>query len=307
MKQLLLSISFYMITLLGICQIPVVSSGKIIRLENFQSQFVTARNIDIWLPEGFSKSKKYDVLYMHDGQMLFDSSTTWNHQSWEVDEVIGKLLKEKKIRDLIVVGIWNGGTTRHGDYFPQKPFESLTKVQQDTLYGSNRPAGTSVFNGVKVKSDGYLKFIVTELKPYIDQNYPTRKGRKSTFIAGSSMGGLISLYAICEYPKVFGGAACLSTHWPGVFAMENNPVPAAFMAYLNTRLPDPSTHRIYFDYGTGTLDAMYPPLQKEVDLLMIEHGYTSKNWITKEFEGEDHSEKAWSKRLSVPLIFLLTR
>ncbi|MCX6278491.1 MAG: alpha/beta hydrolase-fold protein [Bacteroidetes bacterium] len=307
MKRSVLSLLFSMVSFFCISQLPVVSSGSIARLENFQSKYITPRNIDIWLPEGYNAAKKYSVLYMHDGQMLYDTATTWNRQSWDVDDVLAKLMKEKKIRNVIVVGVWNGGNTRHGDYFPQKPFESLTTMQQDSLYLSERPGGASIFNNVKVNSDNYLKFIVSELKPYIDKNYPTRKDRADTFIAGSSMGGLISLYAICEYPKVFGGAACLSTHWPGIFTLENNPTPAAFIKYLKTHLPDPASHRIYFDYGTETLDAMYPAIQKEVDTVMKSSGFTSKNWITREFKGETHSEKSWNKRLMIPMIFLLGR
>jgi enterochelin esterase-like enzyme len=119
------------------------------------------------------------------------------------------------------------------------------------------------------------------------------------------MGGLISLYAICEYPEVFGGAACLSTHWPGTFAAENNPVPEAFIQYLNKNLPSPETHKIYFDYGDQTLDAMYPPLQKKVDKVMKAKGFTDINWETKFFPGKDHSEKSWSERFDIPVIFLL--
>jgi enterochelin esterase-like enzyme len=121
------------------------------------------------------------------------------------------------------------------------------------------------------------------------------------------MGGLISMYAICEYPKIFGGAACMSTHWPGIFSMENNPVPDTFISYLKTNLPDPKTHKIYFDYGDQTLDAMYPPLQQKVDEIMKTWGFTNKNWITRYYPGDDHSEKSWNRRLYVPLQFLLNK
>lgn len=288
-------------------QIQTPSSGKIIRIDSFPSKYVTARNIDVWLPDGYSESKKYAVLYMHDGQMLFDSTITWNKQEWMVDETVSSLLNKKTIRDVIVVGVWNGGKTRHIDYFPQKPFESLAQAEQDSLYKKNRPNGASVFNDEKVKSDNYLKFLVEELKPRIDSQFSTLKNKQNTFIAGSSMGGLISMYAICEYPNVFGGAACLSTHWPGIFTLENNPIPQAFFNYLKERLPASKTHKIYFDYGTKTLDAMYQPLQEQVDLIMKSKGFTNKNWITKKFEGEDHSEKAWQKRLYIPFTFLLKK
>jgi predicted alpha/beta superfamily hydrolase len=116
---------------------------------------------------------------------------------------------------------------------------------------------------------------------------------------GSSMGGLISLYALCEYPDVFGGAACLSTAWT---------VAAGVAAHdLEASLPDPETHRIYFDYGNETKDGNYEPLQRMVDIQMKAAGYTEgENWVTKSFPGEEHSERAWRKRVDQPLQFLLT-
>ena len=285
--------------------LPKVVAGKICRHEKFSSNYVTARNVDVWLPESYSPDKKYPVLYMHDGQMLFDSARTWNHLAWNVDAVLSELMKEHKIRDVIVVAIWNGDKTRHSDYFPQKPFESMSKEQKEAVYAAARTNGVSVFNDYQINSDSYLKFIVSELKPFIDRTYSSLKDRENTFIAGSSMGGLISLYAICEFPEVFGGAACMSTHWPGIFAMENNPIPDAFINYLRKKLPDPKTHKIYFDYGDQTLDAMYPSLQKKVDQLMKKKGYSGKNWETLFFPGKDHSEISWSQRFHIPMEFLL--
>lgn len=281
-----------------------VSSGKIDHIKKFKSAYVDARNVDIWLPNGYSKEKKYAVLYMHDGQMLFDATTTWNKQEWGVDETAALLMIKRKTIDFIVVGISNISEKRHADYFPQKPFDDLSIKDKtfvnNTLQESARTK--AIFQPV---SDNYLKFIVDELKPYIDKNYATAKGPEYTFIMGSSMGGLISMYAICEYPTVFGGAACMSTHWPGIFLVENNPIPDAFLTYLRKNLPDPKTHKIYFDFGTATLDALYLPLQKKVDEVMVEKGYTFTNWETLKFDGADHSEKAWKERLSTPLLFLL--
>ncbi len=285
--------------------LPKVSSGTLERIENLSSKYVTSRNIDIWLPENYSASNKYSVLYMQDGSMLYDAETTWNKQAWEVDDVLGKLINESKIQEVIVVGIWNGGTTRHIDYFPQKPFESLTNNQQDSIYKANKSNGQSVFNNGKINSDNYLKFIVQEVKPIIDKKYSVYTDISHTFVAGSSMGGLISLYAICEYPKIFGGAACMSTHWPGIFALEHNPIPDAFFAYLKKHLPNPKEHKIYFDYGTTTLDAMYQTLQPKADAIMKEKGYETSNWMTRKFEGDDHSEKSWSQRFAIPMVFLL--
>lgn len=282
---------------------PHVVAGQVQRLPNFQSKFVTARHVDVWLPEGYSTQKRYDVLYMHDGQMLFDSATTWNKQAWDVDDVLTKLAREGRIRDVIVVGIWNGGSTRHSDYFPQKPFESLPQAQRDSILAADRPSGSSVFGGLPIRSDDYLRFLVYELKPFIDSAFSTRPERRHTFVAGSSMGGLISMYAICEYPRVFGGAACLSTHWPGLFTTVNNPIPDAFVAYLREHLPSSRTHKLYFDFGDQTLDAMYPPLQKKADAVI--HAKPHPNKVTVFFPGDDHSEASWKRRFHEPALFLL--
>ena len=241
---------------------PSVSSGTVKLIDNFPSKFVDARNVDIWLPEGYTPKKEYVAFYMHDGQMHFDRSTTRNKQAWEVDDVLAKLIIENKISDVIVVGVWNGVKTRHADYFPQKPFESLKLNQKEYVTKKLESAG-KLTESFKPVSDNYLKFLVTEVKPFVDKNYSTYTDPQHTFIAGSSLGGLISMYAICEYPNIFGGAVCMSTHWPGIFAAEGNPITGAFINYLKKHLPSPVTHKIYFDYGDRTLDAMYPQLQKK--------------------------------------------
>lgn len=279
--------------------IPDVSSGKIIRINQFPSKYVAPRNVDIWLPENFNPNKKYAVLYMHDGQMLFDGSINWNNSEWKVDENYTELSKKIKLKDCIIVGLWNTGATRHSEYFPQKAFESLSKeLQNQTL--------EKYFLG-KVQSDNYLKFIVQEVKPFIDKNYPTLKDRENTYIAGSSMGGLISMYAICEYPEIFGGGACLSTHWIGITDLLNDEIPTAFENYLRQKLPNPKTHKIYFDFGTEGLDSHYEKHQNKVDQIMKLKGFDKNNWATKKFESADHSENAWSKRFSIPLEFLLKK
>jgi predicted alpha/beta superfamily hydrolase len=287
--------------------IPKVENGTVVRIDNLNSNYVPKRKIDVWLPKGYNTNKKYSVLYMHDGEMLFDSSITWNKKSWLMQEPITKLISENKIKEVIVVGIWNGGERRHSEYFPQKPFEMLSLDQKVTIKEAVRKNNASVFNSHEVNSNNYLKFIVEELKPYIDKNFSTNSNSNNTFIAGSSMGGLISMYAICEYPTVFGGAICMSTHWPGIFEMENNPIPAAFLQYLNEKLPSAQNHKIYFDCGDQTLDALYPPLQNKVDELMRKKGYTQKSWMTKYFTNQDHSEVAWSGRVQIPLQFMLQK
>lgn len=279
-------------------QLPKPSSGEIRRIEKFPSKYVDARNIDVWLPAGYSPAKKYAVVYMHDGQMLFDSTTTWNKQEWMADEVASGLLKQGKIRDIIVVGIWNNDAFRHAEYFPEKTLANIPADRKKELL--------PLLKGGP-KADSYLRFLVTELKPYIDKSFSTLPDQQNTVIAGSSMGGLISLYAICEYPEVFGGAACLSTHWIGKFNDEANPIPPAIIEYMREKLPSPMNHKLYFDYGSKTLDQHYKPWQLKVDALMQQKGFTSKSWITKEFVGEDHSERAWQRRLHIPFEFLMAK
>ncbi len=271
-----------------------VSTGTLQKF-HCESKYVEARDILVWLPEGFDPAKKYAVLYMHDGQMLFDPAQTWNKQEWMVDETMGQLLREKKIRETIVVGIPNNGEKRRREYFPQKIYNVLDEEDQEKYLALAKG---------EPESDNYLKFLVSELIPSIDDKYPTFKTQESTFIAGSSMGGLISLYAICEYPDVFHGAACLSTHWTGLL-VDNEAIPNALVDYLKEQVGFWENNKIYFDHGTEGLDALYGAHQKRVDAVLKEKLFPPNLWMSKVFAGEDHSEKAWAKRLAIPLQFLL--
>lgn len=303
MQRVLVFLLLLIINVSGAHQ-PKVSSGTLMDYANFQSKFIGARMVRVWLPDGFDRSKKYQVLYANDGQMLWDEKSTWNGQEWKLDETIGRLLKERKIKPTIVVAIDNAGAKRHSEYFPQRPFENLTKPVQDSLYCLQRAEGQPLFNG-KIYSDAYLKFLVQELKPFIDAHYPTLTDARHTYIMGSSMGGLISMYAAVEYPQIFGGAICMSTHWPGTFSAANNPIPRQFAQYLNEHLTHKSRTKFYFDFGTETLDALYEPFQKDIDAVMKAKKYSSRRWRTMKFAGADHSEKAWSARLGIPLEFML--
>lgn len=277
-----------------------VSSGQLHKIEPFNSKFIESRNVHIWLPPGYDNSSAYSVLYMHDGQMLYDEKTTWNGQAWNVDEVAGKLISEGKVKPFIIVGVFNISEIRHADYFPQRPFESLDDDVQAKYLALEREPGRTLF-GKNVQSDNYLKFLVNELKPFIDANYAVLSDRKNTAVMGSSMGGLISMYAISEYPEVFGSAACISTHWPGVMPGQGSrPASEAFFAYMRKNLPDPTSHRLYFDIGTATLDQFYPPLQIEVDKILAERGYSDTNLEARVFEGAAHTENAWHERLHIP-------
>jgi enterochelin esterase-like enzyme len=289
----------------GATSLPDLAGGSLVRWAEFGTGEVARRNIDIWLPDGYTPERRYPVLYMHDGQMLFDGRTTWNGQEWKVDETMGRLIESGRVPPAIVVGIWNSGAGRYTDYFPRRVFETIPEGFLARLREQAVAQGRGAVEIAHLRSDAYLRFLVEELKPAIDAAFATLPDRAHTFVAGSSMGGLISLYAICEYPEVFGGAACLSTHWIGVWDDLDNPIPEAFAAYLRDHLPEPGAHRFYFDHGTETLDRWYARGQALVDAVMAESGYTDDDWRTRVFEGTDHSEQAWSERLHVPLEFLL--
>jgi hypothetical protein len=279
----------------------VLSNGTLYRIDSFPTNYIKTRPVDVWVPGNYSKDKKYAVLYMHDGQMLFDSTTTWNKQEWKVDEWASRLMNEGKTKDFIVVGIHNISEIRWQDLFPEKAFDLMDESAKDKILEEAKKNNHEVhFSG-----DNYLKFLVTELKPFIDETFSTYKDKAHTFVAGSSMGGLMSMYALFEYPEVFEGAACISTHWPGWMPMPNNPWPIAIFRYMEVHVPDAKTHRIYFDYGTKTLDENYPQYASKVDSIFTGNGYTTGNFKNLKFEGMDHSENSWNKRLDIPLTFLL--
>lgn len=269
---------------------PSVAPGTLVQIDSASSQFVGARPVTIWLPPGYETDAdaRYPVIYLQDGQNLFDPEAT-AFGEWGVDEAMAQLIAENKIRPAIIVGVWNTAL-RFEEYMPQKAVRGEAVATGVDAYESF-PANTII-------SDNYLRFLVDELKPYIDKTYRTRTGAGDTFIMGSSMGGLISAYAASEYPQVFGAAACLSTHWPAG--------DGAVIDYLDAHLPPPDGHRFYFDYGTETLDAAYEPYQMRMDAVMEARGYRrGVDWETRKFDGAPHNEIAWRARVHIPLQFLL--
>jgi predicted alpha/beta superfamily hydrolase len=263
-------------------------AGRLVHHPQFPSQWIASRTVDVWLPPGYEQGGwRFPVLYMHDGQNLFDAKTSYIGVDWGMAEAIERLMAQGRVEGAIVVGIWCTDL-RKREYLPQIPIESSKWARSRTkaLYGG------------PPLSDGYLRFLVDELKPYVDAHYRTQPEREGTFVMGSSMGGLISIYALCEYPQVFYGAGCLSTHWPAARKW--------MIAYLRETLPAPGAHRIYFDHGTEALDASYASYQRQVDRVMAAAGYRrGKDWMTQVFAGAEHSERAWRERVHIPLEFLL--
>lgn len=265
--------------------------GRLERYAPFASSHVEPRNVDVWLPPGYDDdpARRYPVVYMHDGQNLFVPELSFSGVDWGVDEAVAGLAAAGEIEAPVVVGVWNT-PKRIAEYMPQQPVEEAHYPRVMERFVDNY--------GHAPCSDAYLRFLVSELKPFVDATYRTRPGRADTLIVGSSMGALVSLYALCACPDVFGGAACLSTSW----TVGGRVV----VPYLRRTIPDPHTHRIYFDYGVEAHIGRYEFYQRKVDLLFEAAGYARNvHRLTRRFPGAGHTEAAWRERLAVPLRFLL--
>ena len=222
-------------------------------------QLGVKRKIWVYLPSSYQKvKKKYPVLYMHDGQNLFDNATS-GYGEWGVDEILDSISKSDD-KESIVVGIDHGGGDRLLEY---NPF--------DSRFG-------------KGKGDAYVDFIVKTLKPLIDRNYRTLNTPKNTGVIGSSMGGLISLYAALKYPKTFGVA--------GIFSPAFRVAPLIYDFAEKNKLNKKT--RIFFLAGESESKEMVPDMKKMYDLL-IKKGYpaTHLKFVTQP-DGQ-HSEWFWHR------------
>lgn len=239
--------------------------GKVIYHKEFSSTLLNnKRDIIVWLPQGYESPKKkknhYPVLYMHDGQNIMDPKTAFIGKDWRVDETVSKLIRQKKIKEIIIVGIYN------------------TPDRLDEYSWSD-------------KGENYLKFLVDELKPFIDQNYRTLTESENTAIIGSSMGGLISFYAAWHYPEVFGKAGCMSSS----FYYNNDRSIRQVQDYAGQK----KHIKFYIDHGEdGSLrgQRMFVELSKK--------GYEIGHDIDYFYSpGAAHNEKEWAARLERPLLF----
>ncbi len=278
--------------------VSIPTPSRIDKYEDFQSQYVPARTIRVYVPANYDSTARYDVLYMHDGTMLFDASITWNHQEWGVDEAMDSLIALGYIRPTIVVGIDNRTAMmeRVAEYCPDDVQQLL-------------PEGKQLYDGLGTpKGNDYLRFLIEEVKPFIDSVYSTYPEREHTWIMGSSCGGLISSYALCKYPNVFAGAACMSTH-STLAVVEDNPdedAITAYRTYLQQNIPVNSA-LLYFDRGDQTSDAYYADSQDAINAMLTANGWDSAHFEYRFFPGHAHEEKFWRARLDIPLRFLLKR
>lgn len=217
-------------------------------------QLKTTKKIWIYLPKDYSATaKKYSVIYMHDAQNVFDAKTSFSGE-WNVDEKLDSLKTP-----VIVVGI------EHGN---EKRIDELTPFKNEKYGGGN--------------ADNYLDFIVKTLKPYIDKNYRTKPKAKNTIIMGSSLGGLVSYYAILKYPEVFGKAGVFSP----AFWFSND------IYTLTEQTPKIKT-KIYFLCGDKESDDMVKDMTKMERLLDTKRCYCLHLTKSKIVKGGEHNEKLW--------------
>lgn len=221
-------------------------------------QLETVKQIWVYLPKNYENSKNaYPVLYMHDAQNLFDAKSSYAGE-WHIDEFLDTFEGPESI----VVGI------EHGN---EKRLDELTPFSHETYGGGN--------------GDAYLKFIVETLKPHIDREFRTLQDAMHTGILGSSLGGLISFYAILKYPEVFGFSGVFS---PSFWFSED--------IYTFTGNSSISKHsRFYFVVGTEESETAVPNQQKMVHLL-LDKGVDKKQVVNKIIEGGQHNEGFWSEQ-----------
>lgn len=249
----------------------VSSAGKNVQIIDTAfliPQLKRTRRVWIYLPGDYAVSKKrYPVLYMHDGQNVFDDATSYAGE-WGVDEFLDSMKKK-----CIVVAIDNGGNRRLNEYCP---------------YDFQLSGVAAGYNSNKGEGSLYIDFLVKRLKPFIDKKYNTLKDRKNTFIAGSSMGGLISMYAVLKYPKVFGGAGVFSpAFWVGPKIFDD----------IKAKGKKVNSH-IYFYAGKQESESMVTDMLKAFDGMAA---VSRSKMITVIRDEGKHNEPTWRKEF--PLFY----
>ena len=258
-------------------------TGEFRTHRNFHSRFLPAdRDVLVYLPPGYDANRKqrYPVLYLHDGQNLFDGATSFiKGAEWRVDETAQALIQSKAMRPVIIVGIYNAGKDRIDEYTP-------------TVDAKYRMGG---------RADLYGRMLVEELKPFIDSTYRTLRDAKNTGLGGSSLGGLVSLYLVIKYPKVFGQAAVVS---PSVWWDKKMILREVEAMKRKPRL------RIWLDTGTKEGGNKREAEETTANARQLRDALLAKGWKEErdlkyfEAEGAEHNEGAWARRVEPMLKFL---
>lgn len=243
---------------------------------SFQSPFLDqARDVIVYLPPNYDQDdwRRYPVLYMHDGQNLFDSVTAFSGMEWSVDETAERLILTGKLDPLIIVGIYNTGEHRIDEYTP-------------TVDPRQQRGG---------KADLYGRFIVEELKPFIDHRYRTMAGPEYTGLGGSSLGGLATFYLGMKYPYVFSKLMVMSPSVWWDYGM--------ILKFAQSLRAKPST-RIWLDIGSK--EGKFTPgyVRNLRDILVSQGWRLNADLKFQEVRGGQHNERAWAKRVEPALKFL---
>ena len=289
--------------------IPQVSAGRIIAWPALDAGAAGKMTVWVWLPPGYDahRGQRFPVLYMHDGQNLFDRALTKFDQEWGIDEAIPRMAAMGDLRQWIVVGV-QSPRSRYDVLFPARllPFLPPDFQQRVKTLDSGDPKGAFA-------SEAYLAFLVHTVKARVDHAFRTLPDRRDTAVMGSSMGGLMAFYAMAEYPAVFGQAACVSMHVAlgsptdkGVdHVARAAEVATAFDRYLATSAMRPGANRLYIDHGSKTLDGSYGPYTDALIPLLHQRGWADgPTFEFRTFTGAEHNETAWRDRIDIPLAFL---
>lgn len=288
--------------LLAIIAVPAAAQdeGRLIEYRGIAAAGLPPQQLSIWLPPGYDNSgKRYPVLYMHDGHNLFDRRNSNFDKIWAADRAM-RAAMAKGIEPRIIVGIWAPGVDRFREYLPAPAYATAPPELR---------ARMDVMAKGPVISEAYLAWIADVLKPWVDRSFRTRGGAVDTAIVGSSMGGLMSCYAIAARPEVFGRAACMSSHWPAAIpdAVAGYDAQAAkvWRNYFSSTLGKPDARRVWMDHGDATLDKFYAPYQKEVDRAFSSAGWQEGvDFESRFYPGAPHDENAWADRLPEVLEWL---
>ncbi|RST29873.1 alpha/beta hydrolase [Sphingomonas ginkgonis] len=288
--------------------VPAVSEGRVVTWPSLDGGAAGRMTVWVWLPPGYDarRGARYPVLYMHDGQNLFDRRLTKFDQVWGLDQAIPRMVRQGDLRAWIVVGV-QSPRSRYDSLFPAKLFPLLSPGFRKRVseLDSGDPKGP-------LAGDDYLRFLVGQVKRRVDREFRTLPGREDTAVMGSSMGGLMSFYALAEYPEVFGQAACLSMHVALASPTEKGvdhasaavEVADVFRRYLRQSRMRPGINRLYIDHGSKTLDGSYGPYTDRLVPVLEAAGWRAPNFMFRTFSGAEHNETAWRERVDIPLAFL---